>query len=155
MQFFCQITKGSSRFWSFNDFWHQHFVGGFAKETETASDSSSRFFLSHFMGKSPLNYKIPEVSQCVQILTFGLTESNFQLSMMLLCTLTQGKIAVKSLSYLKHFRRRFSGKLQPKVHSLTRFAAWEISSISQKIRSYSFEKTRYFAARLEFFFPQS
>ena len=72
-----------------------------------------------------------------------------------LCTLTQGKIAVKSLSYLKHFRRRFSGELQPKVHSLTRFAAWEISSISQKIRSYSFEKTRYFAARLEFFFPQS
>ena len=96
------------------------------------------------MPEFPLNYKIPEVSQCVQILTFGLTESNFQLSMMLLCTLTQGKIAVKSLSYLKHFRRRFSGKLQPKVHSLTRFAAWEISSISQKIRSYSFEKNTVF-----------
>ena len=61
-----------------------------------------------------------------------------------LCTLTQGKIAVKSLSYLKRFRRRFSGELQPKAHSLTRFAAWEISSISQK--------TRYFAARLDFFF---
>ena len=52
---------------------------------------------------------------------------------MTVCTLTQGKIAVKSLSYLKRFRRRFSGELQPKAHSLTRFAAWEISSISQKI----------------------
>ena len=160
LQFFRQIAKGtylcSSRLLSFNDFRHHHFIGGFAKETETASDSASRFFQSHFMGSLHWIIKSQKFTVCTGS-DFWPNRIQFSIvhDVSVYNTLTQGKIAVKSLSYLKRFRRRFSGKLQPKVHSLTRFAAWEISSISQKIRSYSFEKTRYFTARLEFFFRQS
>ena len=154
LKFFCQITKGSSRFWSFNDFWHHHFVGGFAKETETVSGSSSRFFLSHFKGSLHWFIKSQKFTVCTGS-DFWPNRIQFSIvhDVTVLCTLTQGKIAVKSLSYLKHFRRRFSGELQPKVHSLTRFAAWEISSISQKIRSYSF-KHGVLLHVVNFFFPQ-
>ena len=117
-------------------------------ETETASDSASRFFLSHFMGSLHWIIKSQKFTVCTGS-DFWPNRIQFSIvhDVTVLCTLTQGKIAVKSLSYLKRFRRRFSGELQPKAHSLTRFAAWEISSISQKMR--------YFAARLEFFFRQS